>query len=350
MKKKKVKVFFIVLLSILLVAAAATLIGYLKYKDALLPASTNAKEVEFIVEDDMTINDVIAKLHEENFVQSETACKVYVKLNQVSAIYAGRFTLRRNMSVPEIFEVLSHEANAIIEEVTLTIIPGNWAIDVARKIELVTGLKADDIMAKWNDINYIDELMKKYPFITEEVLASEHCYLEGYLAPDTYRIYKTASIEEITETILNQTDVIYQKYKDDFGKYTIHQVYTLASVIQFEARTKEDMGLVSSVFYNRFNSGMKMQSSVTVCYALYDKYKTWEDCEKNSDISSKYNTYQVEGLPVGPICNPNEDAIYAALHPTKSKYKYFIANVNTGDMYFAETYKEHLENIDKYMY
>ena len=352
MKKSKGRIILIVFVFLLLCGAVGALIGYSRYSNALKPASGASREVTFTVEEDMTGNDVIAKLYAEGLIQSELATKIYMKLNHVEGIIAGNFLLNRNMSVEQILNVLTNEENAIIEQVEFMIVPGMWAKDAARSIAEVTNLNASEIMAKWNDVSYMDQLIKKYDFITEEILASEHCYLEGYLTPETYYVFKTATIEEVTEKILDQHQIIYDKYKAQLAQtdFSYFQLVTLASVIQFEAKTPEDMKMVSGVFHNRFKDGWMMQSSVTVCYALYDDYHSWEDCERNPDLDSRYNTYMYEGLPIGPICNPNENAINAALNPTASNYYYFIANINTGDMYFAETFSQHQYNIDHYMY
>ena len=350
-RKSKGKPILIFFVSLLLVAVIGGLVGYTRYLSAIKPASGINSQLVFTVEEDMTGNDVIKKLYDQKLIQSEFFTKVYVKLNHCDALYAGNFLLNRNMSVAQIFDVLNSESNAIIEQVEFMIVPGDWAKDVARSIASVTNLTAAKILEKWNDINYIDSLIEKYDFLSEEILASEHCYLEGYLTPETYYVYKATTVEEVTERILEQTEKVYQENKAALEKtdFTYHQLITLASVIQFEASTVEDMGLVSGVFYNRFNEGMRMESSVTVCYALYDDFHTWEDCERHPDIDSRYNTYMYEGLPVGPVCNPNRDAINAALNPTASNYFFFVSNVNTGQMYYAETYEQHERNVEKYM-
>lgn len=347
------KIILIIILTIMVAASGTFLFFYSKYLNYLKPGSTNSNEVIFTIPEGLSGSEVISLLHDEGFIQDETATRIYMKLNKTPGFFAGDFTLRRNMSVPQILDVITHEANAIIEEVNITIIPGDWAKDAAAKIAKATGHDANKIMEKWNDLEYMKTLMEKYEVITDDILASEHCYLEGYLAPDTYRVYKTASIEQITEKILDHTQEIYDKYKSykSVKKFSIHELYTLASIIQFEASDPVDMQKVAGVFYNRLNDGWTLGSSVTICYALYDKYKTWEDCETNPDINSKYNTYKYTGLPIGPICNPNEDAIYAALNPKTMKgYYYFMANVDTGKIYYAKTLAEHEENIRKHLH
>ncbi len=346
------KKILIGLLTVLVIAAGGFLYVYTRYLDYLKPGSANANEVHYVIPEGMAASEVIEDLVKEGFLQNELATKVYMKLNNIPGFFAGTFTLRKNMSTAEVLDVITNESNAVIEEIDITIIPGDWAKDAAARFAKLTPYTEEEFMNKWNDIEYIKTLIDKYEVLTEGILASEHCYLEGYLAPETYRIYANATIEEITERLLDHSEEIFQKYKEYIGNtgLNVHQLYTLASINQFEAKTAEDMRRVSAVFYNRLNEGWNLGSSVTICYALYDDYHTWEDCETNPNIASKYNTYANPGLPIGPVCNPGEDAIYAAINPVENcPYWYFMADVDTGILYFAKTYAEHEENIRKYL-
>ncbi len=346
-KKRNNKLnILIVLIAVVCLVAVFLIVTY----NNRIAAVGGDNEVVFEVEEDMYGDDVIEKLYEEGLIQDATVSKIYLRLNNVDGIVAGKYLLNTNMSVAEIFETITDGSNIIREEATITIIPGDWAKEVAATIAEVTDYTADEIMAVWNDIDYICELIDEYDVLTEEILASEQCYLEGYLLPETFNIFVDSSIEDITERILGYSEEMYEEYAEAIASsgYSIHEIYTLASIIQFEANTYENMLLVSGVFHNRLNDGWRLQSSVTICYALYE-YDSWADCETNSDIESNYNTYLYSGLPVGPICNPAESAISAALNPTETDYNYFIANPNTGEMYFAETYNEHLANINNYL-
>lgn len=164
------------------------------------------------------------------------------------------------------------------------------------------------MLALWNDEAYVRSLMSDYPFLTEEIFnSSSRILLEGYLFPETYNFFVDADADQITRKILDQTLKVYNDFADQFAQseLSIHQLFTLASIVQYEAAKPSDMQLVAGVFYNRLHAGMKLQSSVTVCYAI-DKEKDddWMACEVNPDFDSPYNTYRVEGLPPGPILNP----------------------------------------------
>jgi UPF0755 protein len=200
-------------------------------------------------------------------------------------------------------------------------------------------------------------LSKTYSVITADVKNSgTRVKLEGYLFPETYFIKADWSMQKVTEKLIAQTQSIYDKHKAEFDatklaphNLSTHQVFILASVTQFEASKEADMKNVAQVFYNRLKLNMLLQSSVTVCYALYD-YTDWRACESNPTIDSKYNTYKYSGLPIGPITNSSEAAINAVLNPTPNDYLYFIADIyGDGTVHFAKTFAEHEANINKYL-
>ncbi|MGI6608821.1 MAG: endolytic transglycosylase MltG [Erysipelotrichaceae bacterium] len=350
-KKSKTKIVLIVVLSILIVFTGAFAFLYRTYLNGLKPVSEVSEQVAFVVDEGSSMNNIIDELHDAGLIRDIRIAEIYVKLNKVNNYYAGNFILDKNMSVEQIFDTLSDVNKAFRDEVLVTIPDGSWAKHAAAYIEQKTNLTAEEILKKWNDVDYIYQLIDKYEFLTEEVFNSEHCFLEGYIYPETYSFYTNTTVEQVTEKILDYQNEIYQKYKTQIieSGYSVHEIYTLASIVIFEAGTLDDMYLVSSVFHNRLNDGWKLESSVTVCYALYT-YDSWEECESDVTIKSDYNTYNVEGLPVGPVSNPNEMALKATLNPVKSNYYFFIADISTGKLYFAETFEQHKRNIKKYLY
>ena len=336
------------LLALFIVAAGY---GYYVYDTGLKPSTPYSTPVSFAVEENMTADDVVAKLYREKLISNELVTKIYMRLHKKTNMYVGNFSLDANMSTKEIINIKKKKKNAFRETCEVTLIDGYWAKDMANAIADQTNLTANQIMNKWNDVEYVDKLIQEYPFLTEDIYKSEHCYLEGFLYPDTYQFYVNTTVEQVTEKLLDRQLEVYEKYANAFknSSLSIYEIYTLSSMNLFEGKTPEDMGLVAGVFYNRLEEGMYLGSSVTVCYALYDDYHTWQDCENNINIASDYNTYRNLGLPVGPICNGNETSLNAALNPTKTDYMYFISDPNTGKMYFAKTLEEHQQNIDKYL-
>ncbi|MBR2745568.1 MAG: endolytic transglycosylase MltG [Erysipelotrichaceae bacterium] len=354
MARRKIRVWTVIkiVLNLAIVLGMAGLAyGYYKYDQALKPLTPISHPVSFEVEENMTADDVVNKLYKENLITDKFMTKIYMRLKKKTNVYVGNFNLDANMSTKEIVSIITDESNAYRETVEVTLIDGYWAKEMAAAIAEQTDLTAGRIMSKWNDVEYVDKLIQEYPFLTEDIYKSEHCYLEGFLYPDTYQFYKNTTVEQVTEKLLDRQLEVYEKYAAQFknSKLTPYEIYTLSSMTIFEGKTPEDMGLVAGVFYNRLDDGMLLGSSVTVCYALYDDYHTWQDCENNIDIDSDYNTYKHLGLPVGPICNGNEISLNAVLNPTSTDYMYFISDPSTGKMYFARTLEEHQRNIDTYL-
>ena len=349
MKSKKI---LIVILSFLIVVLGAVGGVYAYYVSNLSPVTADSHEVDFTIASGESTDSVLSRLEEEGIINDALMTKVYMKLSELTSIKAGDFILDTSWNAKQIVAHLNDSSNAGSEQVLVTITEGMWAKDIAATMEQYTNVTAEELLTLWNDKEYIVELSKKYSFITEECLNSQNVYLEGYLFPETYMFLVNTSAKAITERFLNHTESILDKYADQIAAtdMSMHEVMTLASIVQYEGSTEEDMKLISGVFMNRIEIGMKLQSSVTVCYALYE-FDDWMDCETNYQIQSDYNTYYINGLPPGPILNPGEKAICAVLEPTESDYLYFMADVyGDGTVYYAETYAEHARNVSKYLY
>ncbi len=352
-RKKSHKGLWITL--IVLVVVLISLAGgtYFWYTSSLKPAGDSDQTIGIEINQGEDLNTLLQQLKEKGLIQSEEAAKIYAKLNPFE-MYAGTFELTPSMSVPQIFEYISVPTNAVSDYVTVMIPEGTWAKDIAQKLaDEVPHLNKDEFMRLWNDNAYIEQLAQSYPFLDPSKLENDQYFvkLEGYLFPDTYYIGLDATEDQVTRMMLDRFNEIYAAHQaeiDGSGR-SIQDLITLASVIQFESGDPSEMNDISGVFVNRLNQGMPLESSVTVCYALYDDFNSGEDCEVNTQIDSPYNTYQNAGLPIGPILNPGEDAILAALRPTGHDYFFFVSDVyGDGKTYFARTYDEHLANIDRF--
>ena len=346
---KKALIAIIAFLLVLLVFLS----GFLAYRLGLQPVSSQSETVVFEVAEGDSIGSVIGRLSDEGLIKSEMAAKIYAKLNGLHEIKAGNFQLDKAWDTGEILRYLNDSGNAASQQAKITVREGMWAKDIAKIFEEQLGISADELLALWNDEDYLRSLMEKYDFLDESILNDQtRVKLEGYLYPETYYFSMDATKEEITETFLDQFEQVYQSFKNDMkdSSLSLHELITLASLVQYEGQTAEDMKLIAGVFYNRLAIDMRLESSVTVCYALYEEYEHAEDCELNSNIDSPYNTYLNAGLPIGPILNPGKDAIDAALHPQESNYLYFMADIyGDGKVYYAETLEEHEQNVSRYL-
>lgn len=353
-KRHRLRVGRLILLILILLAF---IFGglYLKYSNDLKAVQTASEAVDFVVDDGSTAKTVTADLASQGIIRNAQSAYIYAKLNHYTDIKKGEYQLDKSWDVKTILTTLNDSKGAMANVASVTIVEGDWAKDIAAKISQVTDVSADDLLALWNDEDYIRSIMPKYPFLTEDIFNENiRIKLEGYLAPDTYQFFKDSTAKDVTEKILDQTLSIYQGMQSEMessGK-SIQEIYTMASIIQYESGSVSDMKEIAGVFYNRLNADMPLQSSVTVCYAIdLDKVNdSWRSCEFNSDFDSPYNTYKYSGLPPGPIENPGKDALMAALEPNQNDYYYFMADVcGDGKVYYAKTLEEHNANVKKYL-
>ena len=330
--------------------------GWTKIYDGFLspmePGST--EEVGFTVENGQSLTKVSNNLEAAGLIHNRSVFKYYCDFAGMGQkIQAGSYKLTRSMTMSEIADQLTTgDGNPIVRNITL--IPGWTVEDFAEK------LASDGVIA---DKDAFLELCKTgdaftdYYYIADvkaTANASKRKYiLEGYLAPNTYEVYMTATDEEILRKLLSQTEAVfpadYQTRATELGM-TMDEVITLASLIEKEAKAA-DFTKVSAVFHNRLKQNIKLGSDVTIHYITGVRKMNLT----NSDlqIDSPYNTYQYAGLPVGPICNPSAEAITAALYPDETyvaeNYLYFCSkDPESGELYFSKTQAEHDQAVAIY--
>lgn len=165
--------------------------------------------------------------------------------------------------------------------------------------------------------------------------------LEGYLFPDTYDFFPDASLDQVVETMLHRYEEVVLTYWNanrQATKLSLHEVMTLASIVEKEAKLPKERPIIASVFYNRLKIGMPLAADPTVKYALENPSKKVFFNQLNVD--SPYNTYKRKGLPPGPICNPGLDSVKAVLFPAKTDYLFFVAQPD-GSHKFTKNFEEH---------
>lgn len=347
-KKRKVRIGRVLLLLLIPILLFCGIV-YMNYNNSLKPIQKESEAVSFVVESGTSAKQVAKDLKEQGIIRNSDYAYYFIRSKKLTDVKSGTYTLDKSWDVEHIFEVLNDPNAGEVDTVSVTIIEGDWAKHVAQKISEATNVTYEELMALWNDEEYIRSLMERYPFITEEVFnPNVRIRLEGFLAPNTYLFYPETDARTVTEKILDQQLSVYNRFADQIAnnKYSVHELYTLASIVQYESGKTEDMKLIAGVFYNRLDINMALQSSVTVCYAMdNDSGDNWLACEANADFESPYNTYKYPGLPPGPIVNAGEEAVEAVLNPTDSDYYYFMADVDTGVVYYATTLDEHNANV-----
>ncbi len=184
----------------------------------------------------------------------------------------------------------------------------------------------------------------KYPFLSDLKNQENLCFaLEGYIFPLTYEVPETATAKDILIMFLDGTKYMFneefQKKVVDSG-FTLHEILTLASIIEKEAALSEQRPMISSVIHNRIEEGMRIQCDPTVKYC--DNVIKVQYPEKYKYFTEYYSTYECNGLMAGPICNPGMESIEAALSPAETDYLYFIiGTVEPYEAKYSYTFKEH---------
>lgn len=338
MKKK-----LLIIIGVILVVIACLIALYFY---GLSPASKNTEVVEFSIASGESKKDIVDALDEAGLIKSKISAYVYVGLHRSLNLQAGIYELSPSMSLKEIMEMLdSGDVSENEQTYTLTFVEGRRLVDYASMIAEATNTTIEDVLAVVSDEAYLNELIGKYSFLSTDILNSEIYYpLEGYLFADTYEFYKDSSIKDIIETMLNGMANVLNDYQEEIANsgYSIHEILTLASIVEQEGINSADRAGVAGVFYNRLAANMSLGSDATTYYGVK---KDFSDDLYNSEINDNnpYNTRLASmagKLPIGPICSPSRESILAVLEPAEHDYYYFVADKN-GDTYFMKTYAEH---------
>lgn len=351
--KKTVRKFsvrkFLLFLLFLIIILISAVIG--TYFFEIGPVSTNKNPKLISIEKGDNFYNISEKLKKNNLIKSELFYKIYLKITKPSGLTIGDYELNETMGTKEIVEILSDSKNQKIDTIKITFREGLNVRGIAQIIQEKTNINSEDFINKIIDKEYIKSIQKDYWFLTDEIFNQQIYYpLEGYLFPDTYEFEKKdLSSETIIKKILDNTEKKFNKYKEQFNnnEMSIHQILTLASLVEQEAVTKEDRALVAGVFYNRLKTNMSLGSDVTTYYAAKKSLKESLTNKELTDCNG-YNTrcLTMKGLPVGPIANPSITSIEASLNPSSSDFYYFVADTSKK-VYFNKTINEHNQTIAK---
>ena len=344
---KKIVVFILSLIALIILGSC------IFYNVNLKAVSSNSEEVEFMVDSGSTYYSVISKLKNEGLIRSEFCFKLYIKFNKVNDIEAGTYKLNKNMSVKDMVKLFSKGNTYNPDVIVITFKEGKNMRSIASTIANNTNNTEDDVYNALNDKAYLNELINEYWFIDSSILNSNIYYsLEGYLYPNTYEFKnKDVTVKEIFKTLLDEMNKKISDYKTDIlsNKYSMHELLTLASIVELEAGNSIDKEGIAAVFYNRLNSKMSLGSDVTTYYAakieLSDRDLYTYEIESKNDYNTR-SSYLAGKLPIGPICNPDIESIKAVLYPKENDYFYFVSDKN-GKTYFNKTYEEHTKTVSQ---
>lgn len=344
MKDKKVIVIIgIVLLAILLILGSVVI----WYTSSIKSVNKNDEKIEITIPMGTGTSGIADILKDNKLIKSKTAFKLYVKLNKVTNFQAGKYYLKQNMNLKEITNMLKTGILEDPNQITITYLEGKNIRWLASKIAEITNNTEEDLYSVLSDEEYLDSLIEKYWFISEDIKDKNIYYsLEGYLFPDTYALEnKDVKVQDIIEKMLDRMQDILEDYKDliEQKDYKVHKILTVASIIEMESMNEEGRKDVSSVIYNRLAKNMAIQSDVTTYYAAKVDVGERDLYQAELDQYNEYNTRgpNMEGkLPIGPISSVSKNSIDAALKPNNTDYLFFVADKN-GKLYFTKTVEEH---------
>lgn len=348
--KKIMKYFMIALLVIVLVGGFFTW-NYIKGETQ--PVDTAQTElVSFEIEQGASVKEVSKALEEEGIIRNSKLFNFYLKFKNISGFKSGLYHVSKSMTLDEIIAELSGQGKDKDQNATKVLIrEGEQLTEIAKEVEKSTKYSAEDFMAKVQDEDFLRYLVQKFPkLLTQSYNGYQVKYvLEGYLFPATYDMNDSKTLQMLITEMVAKTDEVMSKYYDKIlaSDYTLQEIMAMASLIEKEGTKLEDRKKISSVFHNRIKENMKLQTDVSVQYALgeHKEALSLEDLE----VDSPYNLYQNYGVGPGPYNSPSEDSIVAAMEPEKTDYLYFLADIHTKEIYYAKTYEEHLELKAKYI-
>lgn len=338
------KIVLRIILAVMAIIIVVGVGGYLYISSALKPVDKN-DNTEKIVEIPIgsSLSTISALLKEEEIIKNAHVFKYYIKFRNESGFQAGQYTLSPSMTIQEIVDTI--KTGKMMKEVALkiTIPEGKQLVQIAEIVAEKTDQNSKKVFATLNDEKFIKRMQDKFPtLLTDDIFQKDIKYpLEGYLFPATYDFEEeTPTLDTIVTAMLKQTEKVLLEYQAQMAeqKFSTHKLLTMASLLEEEATEKVDRSKIASVFYNRLDQGMPLQTDPTVLYA---KGKHSERVYyKDLEVDSPYNTYKHKGLPPGPIANAGKESIKATLQPEETKYLYFLATPE-GDVLYSTTLAEH---------
>jgi len=338
----------VVIGSVVILAVAIVFVTQLIIVRALDSGDATAGDsVYFTVEQDESVDSIADRLKDEGLIRSPAYFRFRVRIAGLGGdIIAGRYLIDPAMSTTQIIHLITSRDAALAQEAQVRFVEG-WRTEQYAEALVDAGVitSAEDFMAATREQRWNDE----FAFLHTR---PSGVALEGYLFPDTYNFRLNSTPDDVLTTLLatfqERVEPESITETDQMG-LTLHQIITIASIVEREAVLPDERPVIASVYYNRIREGMPLQADPTVQFDLCKPGNWWpelspEDIQQNG----RYNTYLNPDLPPGPICNPSLASIEAALRPAQSDYLFFVAR-GDGSHAFAVTAEEHQQNVDEFV-
>lgn len=334
----------LIILSLVLVIALAF---WLVVRAVTTPHAASGETVEFVVEEGWGVTNIAQELKKRDLIGSTFMFETLVWLEGVSReLKAGAYQLSPTMSIQEMVRVLAG-GQTLSNERVIKLIEGWTAAEMGAYLEKqgIISSAAYVEAAATTDVKIIIA-DKTYPLLSTK---PKNADLEGFLFPDTYRVYKDSTAADIIE---RQLEALEKKVDDDLratiaaSGRSFFEVLTMASIVEREVKSGSDRALVADIFWRRLAAGIALEADSTVNYITGKKDPAVSATDLQ--IDSPYNTYKYKGLPPGPIANPSLSSIKAAAKPETNVYWYFLTKPD-GSTVFAKNFEEHVANKTKYL-
>jgi UPF0755 protein len=317
-----------------MIVVAMIYIDLKRYANQPMSAAKGAEKAHVIVEPGSDLVDIAQLLEKKGLVVSQLKFRLIARIFGLDKkIQAGEYLLSPDMTPAQIINIVT-KGRVYLHRL---VIPEGFNLkQIAATVEKAGFANTDDFLKVTHD---------------PKLLAHFHikaASMEGYLFPDTYLFAKGATTKKIIATMIAH---FHQQFKPEWIKraqelgFSVHEIVTLASIIEKETGNPIERKTISSVFHNRLKKKMRLETDPTVIYGIkgYDGNIT----RKHLKTWTPYNTYMIRGLPPGPIASPGAASIEAALYPAKTDYLYFVSKKDTTH-YFSKTIKEHNRAVRKY--
>lgn len=307
------------------------------------------RKIEITVPTGTGISGIAEILKENDLIRSKFLFTITVKTKKNIYLQASKYQFSKDMSMEQIIDSLVSGNSYNPDAISITFKEGQRITDYADEIATATNHTQAEVLNTINDREYIETLMKKYWFLTEDILQEGIYYpLEGYLAPDTYEFEnQNVTITTIVEKMLDEMESKLEPYKNKISE-NIHYYMTMASIVELEGTNTDNRKMIVGIFENRIKNNMNLGSDVTTYYALQYPMTNDLTAEQFSTINP-YNTRATNmmgKMPIGPICNPSLSSLEASIEPTENDYLYFVAD-KKGNIFYTSTLEEHEQKVQE---
>ncbi len=330
------------LVTIAVLVAAALAVAATAYNLNKVPANRPDGEYVFTMEKGETVHTIAARLEENNLIRSGLFLRLLSRFKGTeTSFHAGSYLIDPDATSLSVHEILV-SGQEILKKVT---IPEGWPLS-----RFADALQDEGIVSRESFL----EACAEPKLMAELGVPADNA--EGFLFPDTYLLPVDFPAEKVVAKMVQRFFEVLEEIKPDYRRLSprdLREKVTMASIIEREYVVPEEAPLMASVFYNRLEIGMKLQSCATVAYALSEEYGreyperlTLRDLE----VASAYNTYLHEGIPPGPISNAGKTAITAVFHPANTDYLFFLLkDQETGSHEFTVNYSDHMTAKNRFL-